>query len=266
MFFSAPVPATSARQLGMRLLRQTMIARGEMDLASYDRFFPNQDFMPKGGFGNLIALPLQKACRALGNTEFLNPDAPELKPWPDQWAFLSQIKRVSPEQLKAWLEIVPPVTVGPGTTSKVSAETRQRYPAPQAIRCVLGATLSVEKSGLPPWMLSEIKHLASLHNPGFYERQRLRFSTFQTPRFIKCYEEDMAHIHLPRGVLEDLTALVNEAGSSLSVADQRSEPKKLSLTFAGKLTPEQERAIQAILSHDQGVLVAPPGAGKTAMG
>jgi hypothetical protein len=91
-----------------------MIARGEMDLASYDRFFPNQDFMPKGGFGNLIALPLQKACRTLGNTEFLNTEDPGLNPWPDQWAFLSQIKRVSVEQLNALLQIVPPVTVGPG--------------------------------------------------------------------------------------------------------------------------------------------------------
>ncbi len=266
IFFSASVPATSARQLGMRLLRQTMIARGEMDLASYDRFFPNQDFMLKGGFGNLIALPLQRTCRVFGNTEFLNIDDPELKPWPDQWAFLSQIKRISPEQLKAWLEIVPPVTVGPGTTSKVSAQMRQRYPAPQTIGCVLGATLSVEKSGLPSWMLSEIKHLASLHNPEFYERQRLRFSTFQTPRFIKCYEEDMTHIHLPRGVSEDLAAFVNESGSSISVVDRRPEPKKLSLKFSGELSSEQERSIQAVLSHDQGVFVAPPGAGKTVMG
>ncbi len=266
IFFISPVLATSARQLGMRLLRQTMIARGEMDLASYDRFFPNQDFMPKGGFGNLIALPFQKACRPLGNTEFLNIDEPELKPWPDQWAFLSQIKRVSPEQLKAWLEIVPPVTVGPGTMSRISAQMRQRYPAPQAIHCVLGATLSVEKSGLPPWMLSEIKHLASLHNPEFYERQRLRFSTFQTPRFIKCYEEDMTHIHLPRGVSEDLTAFVNESGSSVSVEDRRLEPKKLSFKFIGNLSPEQEKSIEAVLSHDQGVFVAPPGAGKTIMG
>lgn len=90
IFFSAPVSATSARQLGIRLLKQTMVLRAEMALASYDRFFPSQDFLPRAGFGNLIALPLQKKCRVLGNTEFLNPGAAELRPWPDQWAFLSQ--------------------------------------------------------------------------------------------------------------------------------------------------------------------------------
>jgi hypothetical protein len=114
IFFSVPVTATSARQLGIRLLKETMVLRAEIDLASYDRFFPNQDFLPKAGFGNLIALPLQKKCRALGNTEFLNPDEPELRPWPDQWSFLSQIKRLGPSQVEALLEEVPPVSIGPG--------------------------------------------------------------------------------------------------------------------------------------------------------
>jgi hypothetical protein len=92
IFFSAPVAATLARQLGIRLLTETMVTRAEMDLAGYDRFFPSQDFLPRAGFGNLIALPLQKKCRTLGNTEFLNTDESELRPWPDQWSFLSRIK------------------------------------------------------------------------------------------------------------------------------------------------------------------------------
>jgi len=103
-FFSAPVPATLARQLGIRLLKETMVIRAEMDLASYDRFFPSQDFLPRAGFGNLIALPLQKKCRNLGNTEFLNLDDPELRPWPDQWRFLSRIKRLGHSQVEALLE------------------------------------------------------------------------------------------------------------------------------------------------------------------
>ena len=87
-----------------------MLRRAEMDLASYDRFFPNQDFMPKGGFGNLIALPLQRNARALGNTEFLDGD---LKPWPDQWAFLSRVERLSPTQLEGLIDLLPPLAVGP---------------------------------------------------------------------------------------------------------------------------------------------------------
>lgn len=266
IFFNSPATATSARQLGMRLLRETMVLRGEMDLASYDRFFPNQDFMPKGGFGNLIALPLQKARRNVGNTEFLNPEDPELRPWPDQWAFLSRIERLLPEQLKALLEVIPAVTAGMGSAARASKVIRQRYPTPQSIRCVWSSMVSVEKSGIPPWLLAEMKHWASLHNPQFYERQRLRLSTFQTPRFIKCYEEDIAHLHLPRGILEDLMRLCGDSGSRLSVVDERPMPERLPLKFAGSLTHAQQKAMRTILSSAQGVLVAPPGAGKTVMG
>lgn len=266
IFFSAPVAATSARQLGIRLLKETMVLRAEMDLASYDRFFPSQDFLPRAGFGNLIALPLQKKCRALGNTEFLNPGGPELRPWPDQWTFLSQIKRLGPSQVETLLERIPPVSVGPGKPGSVSPAIRERYPAPKQIRCSLGATLSIEKSGIPPWLLAQIKQLALLHNPQFYERQKLRLSTWRMPRFIKCYEEDVSHIHLPRGTVEEIKEMVRGAGSELSLTDQRLVPEKLALKFLGSLMPPQMKAVEAILRYDMGVLIAPPGAGKTVMG
>ncbi|MBI5882355.1 MAG: hypothetical protein HZB91_04540 [Elusimicrobia bacterium] len=141
IFFSAPVPAVQARQLGMRLLRQTMDARGDMDLGSYDRFFPNQDFVPKGGFGNLIAAPLQKKCRALGNTEFLDTASRQLKPWPDQWAFLGSVQRLTQNQAEALLEAVPPVTVGPGKPLPATPSLKARHPAL--------AALPAQTSGLP---------------------------------------------------------------------------------------------------------------------
>jgi superfamily II DNA or RNA helicase len=265
-FFSAPVPATLARQLGIRLLKETMVIRAEMDLASYDRFFPSQDFLPRAGFGNLIALPFQKNCRAVGNTEFLNRDDSELRPWPDQWSFLSQIKRLGPSQVEALLEKIPPVSVGPGNPGAVSPAIRQRYPAPKQIRCAFGATLSIEKSGIPPWLLAQMKQVALIHNPQFYEREKLRLSTWRIPRFIRCYEEDASHIHPPRGTVEELREIAAEAGTRFSLTDQRPVPEKLSLKFLGSLTPEQMNAVQAVLSHDMGVLVAPPGAGKTVMG
>src|SRR5919106_4081334 len=266
IFFSVPVAATSARQLGIRLLKEIMVLRAEMDLASYDRFFPSQDFLPRAGFGNLIALPLQKKCRALGNTEFLNLDESELRPWPDQWSFLSQIKRLGPSQVEALLEKIPPVSVGPSSPGTVSPSIRQRYPAPKQIRSALGATLSIEKSGIPPWLLAQMKQLASLHNPQFYEREKLRLSTWRIPRFIRCYEEDASHIHLPRGTAYELKEIAAEAGTEFSLADHRPVPEKLSLEFLGLLTSRQTNAVRAVLSGDMGVLIAPPGAGKTVMG
>ena len=143
---------------------------------------------------------------------------------------------------------------------------KKKYPAPAVIRCVLDASVSIEKSGIPPWLLSQLKHLASLHNPVFYERQNLRFSTYGIPRFIRCYGEDAAYLHFPRGTLENLRKILEEAGSSVEIKDTRLVRDTLKLKFLGELTANQEKAMREILRHETGVLVAPPGAGKTVMG
>jgi superfamily II DNA or RNA helicase len=111
-----------------------------------------------------------------------------------------------------------------------------------------------------------MKQLALLHNPQFYEREKLRLSTWRIPRFIKCYGEDTSHLHLPRGTLDELKDVAEEVGTDLSFADQRPLLEKLDFKFAGSLTPKQMHAVQAVLSNDMGVLIAPPGAGKTVMG
>lgn len=264
IFFGTAVTATSARRMGTGLLRETMVSRAEMDLASYDRFFPSQDFLPKGGFGNLIALPLQGASRAQGNTEFLDPLS--LTPWPDQWAFLSKLPRLTLEKLELLVDSFGSVSAGPGAMSSALRLSADDPPAPPRINCSRGAVLSVEKSGLPPSLLSSIKHLASLGNPVFYERDRLRLSNYRTPRFIKCYEEDLSHLHLPRGTLDDLRGAVQAVGSALDISDLRRAPDRLALEFRGVLSRTQHAAVTAMLAHDEGVLVAPPGTGKTVMG
>ena len=265
IFFTRPVTAVHARRLGTSLLRETMLARAEMELASYDRLFPNQDFMPKGGFGNLIAMPLQKKARARGNTEFVDR---ELNPWPDPWRGLSHVRRLSPEELDALLEELPPVTVGFEGATNLSALGRgaaPEPPPPERITCVHGARLSVERSGLPPSLLSRIKHLACLHNPEYYKRQKLRLSVYGAPRFVRCYDEDLTHLHLPRGILASLGSAVRDAGSQLEVEEARTNPGGLDLEQGEPLSPRQDAAVRDLLRHDEGVLVAPPGAGKTRM-
>jgi superfamily II DNA or RNA helicase len=262
VFLDSPVSAATARSLGTSLLREAMAARAELDLSSYDRFFPSQDFMPKGSFGNLIALPLHGERLQHGATAFLDPTT--LEPWPDQWAFLSSVARVAPDTAAALAVSLRPIDAGPKLD--LAGLVKVGGPRPPAIiRARLGATLSLERSGLPPAVVAALKHLASLHNPVFYEKQRMRFSTWDTPRFIRCYEEDLEWIHLPRGLVERVSDLLVEIGSRIEVVDARPEVPTCGVRFNGELRPQQQKAVDAATPHDRGVIVAPPGSGKTVM-
>jgi superfamily II DNA or RNA helicase len=262
VFFTDPVPAALARALGAALLRQAMTVRAELDLTSYDRFFPSQDFLPKAGFGNLIALPLQGDFRRQGTTVFLNPTT--LEPWPDQWAFLSSVARLSGDAVATLVESLRRVKTGPAVTF-ADLSAADGPPPPAVIRARFGAMLSIERAGLPPALTAALKHLGSIANPEFYEKQRMRFSTWNTPRFISCYQEDLEWLHLPRGLTEQVEQLVNQLGSRLNIVDDRPEHAQVGFRFAGALRHQQAAAITDLVGQDLGVLVAPPGAGKTVM-
>ena len=262
VFFDAPVAASSARAMGAALLRQAMTARAELDLSSYDRFFPSQDFMPKAGFGNLIALPLHGGCAAEGATLFLDPTT--MRPWPDQWAFLSSVARMKPDAVESLAETLRPVDTGP-TLSLADLAKADGPPPPPVVRARLAAELSVERAGLPPAVVAGLKHLGSIANPEFHEKQRMRFSTWDTPRFISAYREDLEWMHLPRGLTGKVADLFASLGSNLEVVDDRPEPPATAFALRGALRPQQSTAVADLIDHNLGVLVAPPGAGKTIM-
>jgi len=262
VFFDGAVRAVDARSFGAALLRQAMSARAELDLASYDRFFPSQDFLPKAGFGNLIAMPLQGECTPQGNTMFLDPTT--LEPWPDQWAFLSRVARLSNDAVTELARTLRPIDSGWALTFEELA-SRDGPKPPPTIRGRLGAMLSIERAGMPPAVLASLKHLGSIANPEYYEKQRLRFSTWNTPRFISCYREDLECLHLPRGLTERVIELFAKLGCQVDLIDDRTDPDRIELHFAGVLRRQQATAVAALIEHDRGVLVAPPGAGKTVM-
>ena len=260
-FFSGPIPAATARRLGVHILRQAMEVRAELDLASYDRLFPTQDFVPKGSFGNLIALPLQGACRRQGNTVFLDPAS--LEPYEDQWAFLASIPRMSPEAVVALEQTLAPVVAGPDDTRYRRPLGGAQQKPPEVIQAVSGAMLAIDHIGVPPALVAALKHLASLHNPEYYEKERLRFSTWNTPRFLRCYRETIGELLLPRGITDLAARMVADAGSNLEVTDACSSPKSIDVTLRAELSNRQRCALDALIPHHLGVLVAPPGSGKT---
>jgi superfamily II DNA or RNA helicase len=262
VFLDRLVRASEARAMDTALLRQAMMARGELDLASYDRFFPSQDFLPKAGFGNLIALPLHGGCVERGTTTFLDPTT--MQPWPDQWAFLSSVARMSPPAVAALTESLRPAAAGPLLSLADLANAAGPPPAP-AIHARFGSMLSIERAGLPPAVVAGLKHLGSIANPEFHEKQRMRFSTWNTPRYITAYEEDLEYLHLPRGLTERVVELIEGLGSRLDIDDDRPAVQPVALEFVGELRPQQAAAVSDLVDHERGVLVAPPGAGKTVM-
>jgi superfamily II DNA or RNA helicase len=263
VFFTAPVPAATARRLGTGLLREAMALRGRMKLASYDRLFPSQDLLPAGGVGNLIAAPLFKPARDDGRTVFVDPGT--LEPCQDQWAYLSSLGRMSPREGERAAGQAGRVLVGSEVTRLAAAVSSATRPAPvPVIHARLGAGIRLEQAELTPGLAATLRHAASMHNPLFYERQRMRASTWNVPRFLHSYDETIdGGLIVPRGLLGIVAALAEEAGSCLETTDERSAGAEHEFTFTGTLTGLQREAVSELARHEQGVLVAPPGSGKT---
>jgi superfamily II DNA or RNA helicase len=263
VFFTSPVSAELARRLGTGLLREAMALRGRMTLASYDRLFPSQDLLPAGGVGNLIAAPLFKPSRHNGATVFL--DLETLEPHKDQWAYLSTLGRMSPQELKRAAHRAGKIAVATEVTRLVtpsSTATRQR--AAPVLHARLGAGIRVEQAELTPGLAATLRHAASMHNPLFYERQRMRASTYNIPRFLHSYDETLdGGLILPRGMLGTVTDLTAQAGSRLDITDERTQGTAQQFMCTATLTAPQRAAVTELARHDLGVLVAPPGSGKT---
>jgi superfamily II DNA or RNA helicase len=281
-FFSEPVPAVTARKMGCYLITETMARRHQLSMDSYDRLFPSQDTMPRGGFGNLIALPLQHGPRQEGNSVFLDD---QLQPLADdqQWAYLAAVPRID----RRTVEKIAGEATRQGSVIGVRAaelpdeedsEPWRRTPSgtlpvvriaealPERVKCVFSQRLFVEKAALPSQLLNQIKRLAAFQNPEFYKKQSMRLSTAMTPRVISCAEDLPQHVGLPRGCRPELEGLLREHGVALDVEDKREVGKPLAVRFRGTVTRLQRQAARALLAHDIGVFVAPPGVGKTVLG
>jgi superfamily II DNA or RNA helicase/very-short-patch-repair endonuclease len=277
-FFAEAVSASAARKLGSHILTETMERRPDLGLDSYDRLFPNQDTLPKGGFGNLIALPLQKSARERGNSVFLDG---QFNPHPDQWAFLSSIQRISRARVEALARdaetrgrvvgVRMAIAEDDDDTPWAAPPSRRRKepaiagPLPQSIEMVLADQLYVPKEDLPPALRNRLVRVAAFQNPEFYRAQAMRLPTYDKPRIIHCAEDHAKHIALPRGCLEEVRELLESLKIKLAMRDERCAGTPLNVAFRGALRPEQELAAQAMLPHETGVLSATTAFGKTVL-
>ena len=272
IFFTTAVPARDARRLGTAIISHACSRIRQLSLTSYDRLFPNQDTMPKGGFGNLIALPLQKAPREMGFSVFVDA---ELHPYPDQWAFLASIQPMAaidlePTILRAAGGVRPlDVTfiddedlAKPWKRDDTSAK-KLAGPMPKSLSATLANLIYFEKAQMPQPLANRLIRLAAFQNPEFYKAQAMRMSVWNKPRVIGCAENFPKHIALPRGCLDATLSLLRDNGIACDLKDERFAGEPVDVPFVGTLRIDQEAAVSAMLQHDAGVLCAPTAFGKT---
>ncbi len=277
IFFSERIPAILARKLGCHILTETMEHCPGIGLDSYDRFFPNQDTLPQGGFGNLIALPLQKRARELGNSVFVND---EWVPYEDQWAFLSSLQKINLSTVEAiarqaesrgriigsHLKIIEEDDATPWNRGNSFKPVIQTADLPESIEIVIGNEIYIPKNGLPPALKNRLIRLAAFPNPEFYKAQAMRLPTHDKTRLIACCSDHADYMAIPRGCLEDLCQLFSDLKIKLSLREELQKGVSLKTKFLGKLRDNQEAAATALLKTDMGVLSATTAFGKTVIG
>jgi superfamily II DNA or RNA helicase len=273
-FFKEQISAATVRKFGTLLLTHAMSKRHEIKFSSYDRLFPNQDTLPKGGFGNLIALPLQSAARKNSNSVFIDEN---FQPYSDQWNFLSTIRRLDEEEIERYisqlgisnelgdLRQIENEEIKPWEKQRVDNHL-SKSDIPNTINITKANMLYVQKNGFSNKALNIIKRLAAFRNPDFYKAQAMRLPTFDKPRIISLSDETPDYLCLPRGCEPDLVNLFNTMKANLEWADETFSGKSIKVQFNGQLRDEQVDAAVQILAHDNGVLSATTAFGKTVIG
>ncbi len=276
IFFEGSIPASLVRRLGTHILTVTMERRPDIGLSSYDRLFPNQDTLPSGGFGNLIALPLQKKAREDGNSVFVDDRFAVI---PDQWGLLSNVELLSRATVEGMVErarttgsvidvgLVEDNADQPWTLlpSKRQIDTLQLGALPNQIKLTVGNQIYIDKQQLTPALRNRLVKMAAFRNPEFFKAQAMRLPVWGKPSVINCAEDYPLHIGLPRGCYEDVVSLLNQLNVEVEVEDVRVDGAAIDVSFCGELRPQQKAAQRKLLKHDTGVLDATTAFGKTVL-
>ena len=287
-FFDEPQPARFVRDVLTYVLTLAMERNPEVGLGSYDRIFPNQDRLPKGGFGNLIALPLQGASRRVGNACFVDG---RLVPYPDQWKFLSELPLISsaklselraramsshrsllPQSEEEALRNEPWTLFNPSMGVPASAEGQSaRYELPEGhlsdkVQITLANAVYIRQAELTPSLRGRLVRLAAFVNPVYADMQRLRLNVYNTPRIIDRSVNGDDWLILPRGSLDGALDTLRREKAEWEIVDKRQAGSAIDgLRFAGELREEQRLAAQELAKHETGVLSAGTAFGKTVL-
>ena len=266
IFFDAPITAIKARKLGKFILAEAMNKDVRLSFKSYDRFFPNQDTLPEGGFGNLVALPLQGKARKDRNSVFVDED---FNVCPDQWEFLQNIRKISEVTIDRLIE-KHCSSLGELTKSSENkpwevptAESIVKSDFPSSITLTRANMLYIPLAGLSAKVVNHFKRMAAFHNPEFYAKQGMRLSTYYVPRIISCSELLNDYLAMPRGCEDDVIEVLENNEVKYVIADKTNQGRSIDVRFKGKLREEQQKAMECMLPHNIGTLSATTAFGKT---
>lgn len=267
IFFEAPLPASKARRLGNAILTEAMTRNGQMSFNSYDRFFPNQDYLPEGGFGSLVALPLQGQARRKQNSVFVDNDFLVYK---DEWAFLYNLKKIRESTVDQLLRLHYQEELG---KLSMSSESKPWVtPLPQNItqedfhakvEIIKADKLYIPLKAVSAKVLNHLKRIAAFKNPEFYSKQALRLSTYAIPRIISCFDITNEYLAMPRGCEDAIRSFLNDNTVTYTIIDKTNHGNKISVSFQGEEREEQMEAINALLPYTNGILHATTAFGKT---
>ena len=266
IFFDAPITAIKARKLGKFILAEAMNKDVRLSFKSYDRFFPNQDTLPEGGFGNLVALPLQGKARKDRNSVFVDEG---FNVYPDQWESLQNIRKISEVTIDGLIE-KHCSSLGELTKSSENkpwevptAESIVKSDFPSSITLTRANMLYIPLAGLSAKVVNHFKRMAAFHNPEFYAKQGMRLSTYYVPRIISCSELLNDYLAMPRGCEDDVIEVLENNEVKYVIADKTNQGRSIDVRFKGKLREEQQKAMECMLPHNIGTLSATTAFGKT---
>lgn len=253
IFFDNRYPAIRSRKIFISILEQSGAFSMFDKSSSFDRLFPNQDFLSGKGLGNLVALPFFKPAMENGNSCFINPET--FEPHTDQWQFLNEIERVSIEVLdKLFQEI----------------STTKKLPIPKKDNSKLSITLQknirIQRDGLTTLLINFLKDELNFANSEFFIKKKSGKNTFGTERYFKSVQETENEVILPRGFIGKLLRFCKEQNLEFDFQDNRKPKEEIQYSFNANLRNHQEKVIDTVSKKDFGVIVAPPGSGKTVMG
>jgi superfamily II DNA or RNA helicase len=263
IFFEQSYPAIRSRKIILSLLEKSGVFSVFDKSSSFDRLFPNQDFLSGKGLGNLIALPLYKKTFEQGNSCFLDIDT--FQPVPDQFEFLKNINRITIAKLDELYQLVSTSTIFDSSNPLTENKT------PSATICnkltiTLNNVVRINRNGLSSSLINFLKEELIFANTEYFIKTKAGKNTFETERYFKFVDETENEVIVPRGFIGKLIRFCQGKNIEYSFNDVRKKLNSVDFQFNAQLREHQQIAIESVAKKDFGVIVAPPGSGKTIIG